>query len=109
MNEVIELMATVSGRIIVPPGETAHILVVAMPEPAYLRGQLALYESFGFHGLPSPPAISKGRRRPRRSRCPEAAVSTGHEPTRPVGRALPMTDRSAHSRQNARDLLSLEE
>jgi hypothetical protein len=42
MNEVIELMATVSGRIIVPPGETAHIPVAAMPEPAHLRDQLAL-------------------------------------------------------------------
>jgi hypothetical protein len=60
MNEVIELTATVSGRIIVPPGETAHIPVAAMPEPAHLRDQLALYESFGFHGLPFAPGDLEG-------------------------------------------------
>ena len=60
MNEVIELAPTLAAEIIVPPGETGHIPVTAMSEPAHLRDQVPVYESFQYHSLPFTPGELEG-------------------------------------------------
>ena len=75
---------TVSGRIIVPAGETAQIPVTSMAEPAHLRDQLAPYESFEFDACSSPRRISTGNDDP----DPHAALKP------PFRRAASQDDRS---------------
>jgi len=60
INELIELTSTPSSQIVVPPGNTGHIQPSLFPEPAHLRDQVALYESFQFHSLPFTPAELEG-------------------------------------------------
>lgn len=50
-NELLELGPTITGRIVVPPGNSAHI-TLGDPEPAHLRDQLPLYEGFQYHPFP---------------------------------------------------------
>ncbi len=60
MNELIELLPTLSSQIVVPPGNTGHIPPSLLPEPPHLRDQLSLYESFQYHALPFTPAELEG-------------------------------------------------
>ena len=63
MNELVELLPTLSSQIVVPPGNSGHIPGTApFPEPPRLRDRSG-YESFQYHALPSRPPI-EGRRRP---------------------------------------------
>lgn len=50
-NEVIELSATPTGRIIVPSGNSGFIPATFV-EPPHLRDQLPLYEAFQFRLMP---------------------------------------------------------
>ena len=52
INEVLELAPTLAADIIVPPGESGHIPPTPFPEPAHLRDQVPVYESFQYHSLP---------------------------------------------------------
>ncbi len=60
MNQIVELLPTLAGQIIVPPGNTGHIQPALFPEPAHLRDQVAPYEAFQYHALPSTPAELEG-------------------------------------------------
>jgi len=50
-NEILELSATPSGRIIVPPGNSAYISPDLVESP-HLRDQLGLYEAFQYRKMP---------------------------------------------------------
>jgi len=60
INEVIDLTPTLSGQIVVPPGNSGYIQPSLFPEPPHLRDQLALYESFQYHSLPFTQAELEG-------------------------------------------------
>jgi penicillin amidase len=51
VNLLVELGPSPTARVVVPPGNSAHITFGA-PEPAHLRDQLALFEAFGWHTMP---------------------------------------------------------
>jgi len=60
MNEVIDLTPSLSGQIVVPPGNSGYIQPSLFPEPPHLRDQVSLYESFQYHSLPFTPAELEG-------------------------------------------------
>jgi hypothetical protein len=61
MNELIELLPTLSSQIVVPPGNSGHIPSTApLPEPTHLRDQVPVYEAFQYHALPFAPAELEG-------------------------------------------------
>jgi len=54
-NEIIELSPTITGQIIVPPGNSAYISPADVESP-HLRDQLSLYAAFQYRLLPFAPS-----------------------------------------------------
>lgn len=54
-NEIIELSPTITGQIIVPPGNSGYISPADVESP-HLRDQLSLYEAFQYRPLPFAPS-----------------------------------------------------
>lgn len=60
INHLAQLSPSIIAEIVVPPGNTAYIQPSLLPEPAHLRDQLPLFESFGYHANPFTPAELEG-------------------------------------------------
>lgn len=60
MNQLVELLPTLTSQIVVPPGNSGHIPATLIPEPPHLRDQVALYESFQYHTNPFTPGDLEG-------------------------------------------------